>query len=60
MRIVHELLDNDYFVDIFLTEKDIQDILRNVLIIGKLRILQETIHVGVGLTEDMEEEDAAN
>lgn len=58
MRISLEQLDDEFFLDILLTQGEIERILEDRLVTGFSYILNEMVYVGVGLNTETEDEDA--
>ncbi len=60
MRISLEQLDDEYFLDILLTQAELEKVLEDRLVTGFSYILNERVYVGIGLNTNMEDEDATS
>lgn len=58
MRISLEEVDDDIFVDILLTETEIERIIEDKLVTGVCYILNEKVYIGIGLNPNVENENA--
>lgn len=58
MKISQERLGDEFFLDIVLTEDELQKVLGDRLVTGVTNILNERVYVGIGLNTDLEDDDA--